>query len=429
MTGSYPIFWSSLKRCGVMLIYSWEETAWMVLAAIVLDWLIGDPRWPTHPVIRIGQLIRLLERWLRSNENRTAAGKPGKHAGRAAGGEKEQTGDDKGGLNNGDSRLHGGDSQLNNGDSRLHGGDSQLNNGDSRLHGGHSPLTDAGSLGGIRAAHSAISPRSLRLRGVLLTFATVTVSFAVIFAIVWICSRIHPWLGYAANTWFISTTIAVKGLKDAAMQVYRPLEAGELEEARTYSGYIVGRDTAGLEEPEIVRAAVETVAENTVDAFVSPIVFALLGGAPLAMLYRAANTLDSMVGYKNEKYRDFGWASARFDDVLNYVPARISGFAIAFVCLFSRKLSARRAIAAVYRFASLHPSPNSGIPESAVAGALGIELGGTNRYGSIVSERAKMGWPLREKNRGDILLTARICYGVSYLAAGGLLCAILIAAM
>jgi adenosylcobinamide-phosphate synthase len=404
-----------------MLIYSWEETAWMVLAAIVLDWLIGDPRWPTHPVIRIGQLIRLLERWLRSNENRTAAGKPGKHAGRAAGGEKEQTGDDKGGLNNGDGRLHGGDGPMHDGDGPLHGRDSPLRGRDGPLHGGDRP-------GGIGAAHSAISPRSLRLRGVLLTFATVTVSFAVIFAIVWICSRIHPWLGYAANIWFISTTIAVKGLKDAAMQVYRPLEAGELEEARTYAGYIVGRDTAGLEEPEIVRAAVETVAENTVDAFVSPIVFALLGGAPLAMLYRAANTLDSMVGYKNEKYRDFGWASARFDDVLNYVPARISGFAIAFVCLFSRKLSARRAIAAVYRFASLHPSPNSGIPESAVAGALGIELGGTNRYGSIVSERAKMGWPLREKNRSDIVLTARICYGVSYLTAGGLLCAIAIAA-
>src|SRR5690606_11356227 len=139
------------------------------------------------------------------------------------------------------------------------------------------------------------------------------------FAVVWGCCQalawVHPWLGYAAHTWLIATTIAVKGLKDAAMLVYKPLAEGDLSDARKYVGYIVGRDTDELSEAEVSRAAVETVAENTVDAFVSPIVFALLGGAPLAMLYRATNTLDSMVGYKNEKYLYFGWASARLDDV------------------------------------------------------------------------------------------------------------------
>ncbi|MEF3302778.1 adenosylcobinamide-phosphate synthase CbiB [Paenibacillus sp. GYB003] len=325
-----------------MLLYSWEQTAWMALAAIAVDWLVGDPRWPTHPVIWIGRLVSRLERLLRRGE---AAG--------------------------------------------------------------------------------ARSPGRVRLTGVALTVLTVGAAFSVMLGIVLVCDRIHPWLGYAANVWFISTTLAVRGLKDAAMLVYRPLAAGDLPEARKYVGYIVGRDTTRLDEPEIVRATVETVAENTVDAFVSPLVFALLGGAPLAMLYRAANTLDSMVGYKNEKYMHFGWASARLDDALNYVPARLTGLLIVIVSLLGRGLSAGRAAKSIWRFASLHPSPNSGIPESATAGAIGIELGGLNRYGDVVSDRARMGWPLREKKRGDILLTIRICYGVSYLAAGGLLCAII----
>lgn len=324
-----------------MLLYSWEETAWMALAAIAADWIVGDPRWPTHPVIWIGRLISRLERWLRRGE----------------------------------------------------------------------------------ASRAAVSPRRVRLSGVALTVLTVGAAFSIMLGIVLVCRWVHPWLGYAANIWFISTTFAVKGLKDAAMQVYRPLAEGNLSDARKYVGYIVGRDTTRLEEPEIVRATVETVAENTVDAFVSPLVFALLGGAPLAMLYRAANTLDSMVGYKNDKYLQFGWASARLDDALNYIPARLTGWMIVIVSLFGRGLSAARAVKSVRTFAALHPSPNSGIPESAVAGAIGIELGGLNRYGDVVSDRARMGWPLREKTLGDIVLATRICYGVSYVAAGGLICA------
>ncbi|MDF2720787.1 MAG: cobalamin biosynthesis protein [Paenibacillus sp.] len=326
-----------------MLLYSWEETLWMAVAAIVIDWLVGDPRWPVHPVIRIGRLISRLEQLLRRNE-----------------------------------------------------------------------------------AAKAAAPAQVRLSGVALTVLTIAASFAAMLAIVLVCRWVHPWLGYAANTWFISTTIAVKGLKDAAMLVYNPLAAGDLDNARKYVGYIVGRDTASLDEPEIVRATVETVAENTTDAFVSPIVFALLGGAPLAMLYRSANTLDSMVGYKNAKYRYFGWASARLDDVLNYIPARLTGLMMAIVILLSRGMSASRAIRSMFTFASLHPSPNSGIPESAVAGALGIELGGMNRYGELVSDRARMGWPLVVRNREHILLTVRICYRVSYLAAGVFVCAIIV---
>jgi adenosylcobinamide-phosphate synthase len=264
---------------------------------------------------------------------------------------------------------------------------------------------------------------SMRMRGVGLTLVTVSAAFLAMWLLVWVADRIHPWLGYAASVWFMSTTMAVKGLKDAAMDVYRPLVAGQLDEARVKVGYIVGRDTAQLDEAEVSRAAVETVAENTVDAFVSPALFAVLGGAPLAMLYRTANTLDSMVGYKNDRYRYFGWASARLDDVLNWVPARLTGLLLAVVALvLGGWRSAASAVRAMVTFAHLHPSPNSGIPESAVAGALGIQLGGRNMYGGMVSERARMGWPLRPLRADDIKQCVRYLYGVSLLAAGVLVC-------
>lgn len=321
-----------------MLFYSVQELMWMALAAIVIDWMIGDPswRWLTHPVVWIGRLIAFLEK-----------------------------------------RLY------------------------------------------PRTAEKVERTRS---RGALLAFLTIGGAYCSIWLIVWMADQVHLWLGYGVSAWFISTTIAVKGLKEAAMAVYKPLSEGNILEARKWVGYIVGRNTSQLDEPEITRATVETVAENIVDAFVSPICYALLGGAPLAMLYRASNTLDSMVGYKNEKYIQFGWASARWDDVMNWIPARLTGVLIVLAAWLSPGLRAGRAARSIVRFARLHPSPNSGIPESAVAGALGIELGGVNVYHGRVSERARMGWPLREREKEDIRRTAKILYGVSYLMAGGLLC-------
>lgn len=311
--------------------YGWPEACWMAAAALALDWLIGDPRWPTHPVIWMGRAVQALEKRLRRRDGLSAA--------------------------------------------------------------------------------------ALRRRGQVLAAAVTLGSLAAAWLAVAAARFVHPWLGYAVNTWLISTTLAVKGLKQAADRVAKPLAAGDLPEARKYVGWIVGRDTDRLDEPEIVRATVETVAENTVDAFVSPFCFALLGGAPLAFLYRAANTLDSMVGYKNERYLDFGRASARLDDALNYLPARLSGPLIALAAWMSRDLpvSARRALRSVRTFAGRHPSPNSGIPESAVAGALGVELGGVNVYFGVPSERARMGWPLRPLRREDIPASVKLLYRTSYL--------------
>lgn len=325
-----------------MLLFQPEEILWMVLAAIAADWIVGDPPWPRHPVILIGQFIRRLEKRLHPFQEGTTALPPGKQ----------------------------------------------------------------------------------KLRGVLLTASVVGVSFALTYALVAGLYALHPWLGRLANIWLISTTMAFKGLKDAALQVYRPLREGNLPEARRFVGYIVGRDTGSLGGEEITRAAVETVAENTVDAGVSPLFFALLGGAPLAMAYRAANTLDSMVGYRNDRYLHFGWASARLDDLLNLLPARAAALLLALGAWLTPGLSGLRALRSARSFAALHPSPNSGYPESAVAGALGVQLGGRNTYGGIVSQRAAMGWPLRSLEPGDILLSVRLLYITGYFIAGGVLCAI-----
>lgn len=253
----------------------------------------------------------------------------------------------------------------------------------------------------------ASRPRSLRLAGLLLPLIVVGGAWALTTGLLWLLSLVSPWLMWAAEAWLISTTIASKGLKDAGMAVYIELRKGDLPAARQALGMIVGRDTEHLDSPEIVRGTVETVAENIVDAIISPLFYALIGGAPLAMAYRAVNTLDSMVGYKNEKYRELGWASARLDDVANLIPSRLTALLVALCASFLR-LDWRRSMRTVIRDARLHPSPNSGYPESAVAGALGIRLGGENVYHGIRSFRAYMGDPLRIMEPEDIIQTSRV---------------------
>lgn len=149
-------------------------------------------------------------------------------------------------------------------------------------------------------------------------------SFVVTWGVLLLLGLIHPIVSGIAEVILIATTIASKGLRDAGMEVYRHLKQQDIAAARRSLSMIVGRDTSHLDEPEVVRGTVETVAENIVDAIVSPLFYALIGGAPLAMAYRAVNTLDSMVGYKNDKYLHLGWASARLDDWANWIPARLT---------------------------------------------------------------------------------------------------------
>ena len=260
-------------------------------------------------------------------------------------------------------------------------------------------------------------PRSLRLAGMLLPLTVVVGVWLLTSGLLWLLSLVSPWLMRLAEVWLISTTIATKGLKDAGMAVYIELRKGDIPAARRALGMIVGRDTAHLDSPEIVRGTVETVAENIVDAIISPLFYGLLGGAPLAMAYRAVNTLDSMVGYKNEKYRDLGWASARLDDVANLIPARMAAWLLVY-CASIQRHDWRRSLRTVWRDARLHPSPNSGFPESAVAGALGIRLGGENVYHGVSSFRAYMGDPTRAMEPEDIIRTSRMMLLCSSLFVG-----------
>lgn len=255
----------------------------------------------------------------------------------------------------------------------------------------------------------------VKAAGVLLPLLIVTGSYAVVWLIIWAAALVSPWLAFALSAWLISTTIATKGLADAGLEIMHHLLTGNIVEARRSLSKVVGRDTEHLDEPEICRGAVETVAENIVDAIISPLIYAAIGGAPLAMAYRATNTLDSMVGYKNEKYRNLGWASARFDDVANYIPARLTALLLVAASWLLR-LDYQQSWRMIKRDAHLHPSPNSGLPEAAVAGALGVQLGGLNTYQGVASHRAKMGDAHRPLRAEDVQTTVRLMYLASLLS-------------
>lgn len=167
-----------------------------------------------------------------------------------------------------------------------------------------------------------------RVSGFLLTIIVVGGVWGISWLVLALLERVHPGVALIAELWLLSTTLAIKGLGDAARAVIQPLTQGDLPAARKALGMIVGRDTQRLDEAEITRGTVETVAENTVDGITAPLFFALIGGAPLALAYKAVNTLDSMVGYKNQRYADFGFASAKLDDMANWIPARLTALCL-----------------------------------------------------------------------------------------------------
>ncbi len=254
-----------------------------------------------------------------------------------------------------------------------------------------------------------------RLAGVILAVFIVGGVFLISTGLINLARFIHPTLGTGLSIVLIFTTLSIKSLYQESMKVYWALQKGDILKARKDLAMIVGRDTENLDFVEIVRAGVETVAENTVDGVISPLFFAFLGGAPLALAYKAINTLDSMVGYRNEKYIRFGWASARLDDIANFIPARIAGILMplaAFLC----GERGFEALKIVLRDGQKHPSPNSGISEAAVAGALGVQLGGLNFYQGKPSPKPTLGDSTRSLTPEDIYRANRIMLVTSGLA-------------
>ncbi len=236
------------------------------------------------------------------------------------------------------------------------------------------------------------TPRQLRVAGLALAVGLPLASYVAGWLLIWIGTYLHEWIGRAIGIALAATTLAWRDLVDHAGEVVKALEGNVLPQARQAVSRIVGRDTETLSEPELVRATVETIAESTSDGIIAPLFYLALGGAPLALAYKAISTLDSMVGHKDEQYRDFGWASARLDDLANWVPARVTAYLIVLAAGLSAGLGRMRESGRILlRDGHKHPSPNSGRPEAAMAGALSVQLGGINRYNGIAVERSLLG--------------------------------------
>jgi adenosylcobinamide-phosphate synthase len=297
-----------------------------ILIALLLDLVLGDPRWLPHPVRLIGRLIAVLE------------------------------------------------------------GPARRAIPDARLAGSLTALT------------------------VILTAALGAA------ALIGVAGWVHPLFGDAVSILLLYLTFAARDLADHSSAVWRALEEGDLAEARRLVSWLVGRDTERLTETEIVRAAVESVAENTVDGIIAPLFFAAIGGPAAAMAYKAVSTLDSMIGYRSERYIDFGRTAAKLDDGVNYIPARLAVPIIAAAAAFTGQQAAdARRIAR--RDGRKHISPNAGIAEAAFAGALGVRLGGVMERRGIPVDLPMLGDPVTPLVRGHILAANRMMFAATGITA------------
>ena len=333
-------------------------------AGFVLDLIFGDPRRITHPVVFMGKMISALERRLLPEDKAKDAGSAGKVRDPEKNGETGGTGE---------------------------------------------------SEAGGKAAESGTTERRRQfLAGCITALSVAAVSTAVPAALTAVCAAIHPVFGTAAACVLCWQMLAAKSLKRESMKAYDAFRRGETEEARYAVSMIVGRDVSVLDEEGIVRAAVETVAENTSDGVIAPMFYMALGGPAGAWLYKSVNTMDSMIGYRSERYEFFGKCAARADDVLNFIPARISGILMIAAAALTG-LDAADAFRIFRRDRKKHASPNSAQTESACAGALGIRLAGPAVYFGVRHEKPYLGDPLRRPEYEDIRRANRLMYAASVL--------------
>ena len=306
--------------------------ALIILMALLLDLVLGDPRWLPHPVIMIGRLITFLDHALRC---------------------------------------------------------PWLN---------------------------------LRLAGTMLLLIVVGSSAGVTWLLLKGMNHLHPLCGLFGSVVIAATCLAARSLHVESARVATALKNGDLPAARTNLSWIVGRDTDQLNEPEIWRAVVETVAENTADGVIAPLFWLTVGGPVAAIAFKAVSTLDSMVGYRNPRYMQLGWASARMDDLLNFIPARLTAFLIIVAAAISGH-SAGSALRIFLRDRHKHPSPNSAHPEAAAAGALRVQLGGSASYGGVVSCKQQLGDPERALDGRSYRGMIQLMYISTFLMAAACIAA------
>lgn len=274
----------------------------------------------------------------------------------------------------------------------------------------------------LRALFPA-TPRGELIAGGVLAALTAGISTGAACLFLWLCGHIHPWLGFGAQVLLSYQLLAARSLRDESLKVYQALRHGTLDEARQAVSMIVGRDVDRLDETGVAKAAVETVAENTCDGVISPLIFLFLGGLPLGMAFKAVSTLDSMVGYRTPKYQYFGTAAAKLDDVLNFVPARLSGILMCLGAVLLPGCSGRRAWRIFWRDRKKHASPNSAHSEAACAGALGVQLAGDAQYFGKMVRKPTLGDPVRPVEPEDISRACHLMYateGLTLLLLAGI---------
>ena len=261
-----------------------------------------------------------------------------------------------------------------------------------------------------------------KVAGALLWLVVVLVSSLIPALLLWFCHSISPWLRLGIESVMCWQILATKSLRDESMKVYRALESGDIMKSRYAVSMIVGRDTAALDDAGVTRAAVETVAENTSDGIVAPLIFLAIGGAPLGFFYKAVNTMDSMLGYVEPPYKNIGLVPAKMDDVVNFIPARISALLmLAAGCLL--RLDVKNGWKIFCRDRFNHASPNSAQTESVCAGLLGLRLAGDAWYHGVLHKKRYIGDALREIEHEDIPRAGRLLYVTALLAL--LLCSMI----
>jgi len=277
----------------------------------------------------------------------------------------------------------------------------------------------------------APTPRAEKIAGMILVVMTVSTVYCAAEGLILWSYRLSSYAGLAVSLVLAYTTLAARSLADAARGVLLRLDDQDIGAARRALSMIVGRDTATLDGQNICRAVVETVAENTSDGIIAPLTYLTIGGPALALAYKAVNTLDSMIGYKNARYLNFGWAAARLDDAANYIPARISAVMICLAADLLRVLKkfpfqsvghrtpineVRSAWRIMLRDGANHPSPNSGYPEAAFAGALGVRLGGSSSYAGKEHKKPYIGTEMSAILKKHIEMSVWLMYSSSLLA-------------
>lgn len=256
--------------------------------------------------------------------------------------------------------------------------------------------------------------KNKRLGGTILVVVVLAIVASVSLSVEYIAFRIHPFLFFIIDGILCWQCLAVKSLRDETLKVYKPLKDNDIEASRYAVSMVVGRDTESLDIPGVTRACVETIAENTSDGIGAPLIYMGIGGGVLSCIYKAVNTMDSMIGYKNDRYINFGTCAARLDDVVNYIPARLTAFAMilaAYIC----GMDGSNAWRIFKRDRYKHASPNSAQTESVMAGALGVRLAGDASYFGKVHKKEYIGDALREIEVEDILRAHRLMQVTAYI--------------